>query len=227
MINIDVDIDQSREGPLLRFAVRDTGIGIAAEHLGKLFTPFTQADASTTRKYGGTGLGLTITKKMAEILGGDVSAVSQEGAGSTFTLTVRNALDHTDEIGELAGDGPLVLIIDDEANARDLVKRSLARLNFSTRSTVNGRSGLQLARAIKPALIMLDIRLPDLSGWLVLEALKHDPLTAHIPVIVLTIEDDRARALALGASEHLLKPADRDAVAAAAQRFARASSAAA
>ncbi|HVY04220.1 MAG TPA: response regulator, partial [Caulobacterales bacterium] len=91
----------------------------------------------------------------------------------------------------------------------------------------NGRAGLQLARTVKPALVLLDIRLPDLSGWLVLEALKHDPATADIPVVVLTIEDDRARALALGASEHLLKPADRDAIMAAAQRFARKAPAAA
>jgi CheY-like chemotaxis protein len=210
----------SAAGEFLSFVVSDTGIGMTEEQIGKLFQAFSQADSSTTRKYGGTGLGLAITKKMANLLGGDVTVTSEPGKGSVFTLTVRLKLVNELEMPELGGDGPLVLIIDDEAAARDIIKRALARLNFRTRSVGLGRHGLQTARAVKPALIVLDIRLPDLSGWLVLEALKAEPETANIPVIVLTIEDDRARALALGAVEHLLKPVDRDILTASAQRHA-------
>jgi signal transduction histidine kinase/ActR/RegA family two-component response regulator len=221
-IVLDAGIEQGRAGRMLRFSVRDTGIGISAEQLPRLFQAFTQADGSTTRKFGGTGLGLAITRRLAQILGGDVEVDSTPGAGSTFTLTALAALDQGDgESDELGGDGPLVLIIDDESAARDLVRRSLARLSFSTRSAADGRQGLRLARMLSPALILLDIRLPDLSGWLVLEALKSDPATADIPVVVLSIEDDRGRSLALGAREHLLKPADRDALAAAAARHCK------
>jgi PAS domain S-box-containing protein len=212
----------------IEFAVSDTGIGMSPEQQANLFQPFTQADATTTRRYGGTGLGLAITRRLAQLLGGDVTVESREGVGSTFLLTVSAALDadRTAEEPKAEGDehiesGRGVLVIDDEADARRLVKHALSRLGFGVAMAATAAAGLRLARANQPALIVLDIRLPDRSGWSVLEELKQDPATASIPVIVLSIEDDRARALSLGACDHFTKPANREPLAAAVLRCAR------
>ncbi|MEQ1618851.1 MAG: response regulator, partial [Terricaulis sp.] len=117
--------------------------------------------------------------------------------------------------------GPLVLLIEDETDAREIAARALTRAGFSVQGVGGGEAGLALARAKAPALVLLDIFLPDRSGWRVLESLKQDPDTREIPVIVLSVNEDRARALALGAAEHLVKPADRDRLAAAVMRLAR------
>ncbi|MGE0597519.1 MAG: hybrid sensor histidine kinase/response regulator [Hyphomonadaceae bacterium] len=212
------------------FVVRDTGIGMAPEHLARLFQPFVQADPSITQQYGGTGLGLTITRRLAQLLGGDVSVESKLGEGAVFTLHVplnfadaAKALGAAAQIDALQGpdSGPLVLVIEDEADARDLAARALTRAGFAVQGVGGGDAGLAMARAAMPALILLDIYLPDRSGWRVLQALKHDPKTQDIPVIVLSVNEDRAHALSLGAAEHIVKPADRDHLAAAVMRYAR------
>jgi PAS domain S-box-containing protein len=209
------------DGDWLEIGVRDTGIGMTEEQVARLFNPFTQAEATTSRKYGGTGLGLALTRRMMQLLGGDVHVKSAEGQGSTFTL--RMPARWTDvESAEDAGNGRMALVIDDEESARDLVQRSLTRLGFDVRGAGRGQQGLDLAQAISPDVIVLDINLPDMSGWDVLTALHEAPESAGIPVIVLSIDDDRQRALALGACEHLVKPVDRDVLAAVAARVARA-----
>ncbi|MFN3462676.1 MAG: ATP-binding protein [Terricaulis sp.] len=210
--------------------VRDSGIGMSKEHVSRLFQPFIQADPSITQQYGGTGLGLTITRRLAQLLGGDVKVKSTLGEGSAFTLHVpvdladaSVALGAAAKIDDMQGheDAPLVIVIEDEADARELAARALTRAGFAVQGVGGGEAGLALARAKSPALVLLDIFLPDRSGWRVLQSLKHDPKTQDIPVVVLSVNEDRAHALALGAAEHIVKPADRDMLAATVMRYAR------
>jgi PAS domain S-box-containing protein len=220
--------DHTGAGDWLEIAVSDTGIGMSEEQLARLFNAFVQADASTARRFGGTGLGLAITRSTIELLGGEVRVTSALGKGSTFALRLpaiapANATPVRVDIAAAAGQGRdrTVLVIDDEESARDLAARSLVRLGFSVRVAASGEEGMALARLLHPSLIVLDINLPDMRGYEVLEALAA-PETADIPVIVHSIDDDRQRALAAGACQHLVKPANRDVLAAAALRFARA-----
>jgi signal transduction histidine kinase len=214
----------------LVITVRDTGIGMSKEHMGRLFQPFVQADPSITQQYGGTGLGLTITRRLTQLLGGDVTVKSALGEGSAFTLHVpanfadaSAALGAAAKVDEIQGaeDAPLVIVIEDEPDARELAARALTRAGFAVLGVGGGEAGLALARTKKPALVLLDIFLPDRSGWRVLQSLKHDPKTQDIPVVVLSVNEDRAHAMSLGAAEHIVKPADRDMLAATVMRFAR------
>jgi len=201
----------------INLAVADSGIGMTAEQLGRLFQPFTQADASTTRKYGGTGLGLTITRRFCQMMGGDIGVRSVAGAGSTFTirLPARVADDggaagpHSPRSAEGADAGPLVLVIDDDAAVRDLMGRLLAREGFRVAYAADGAAGLRIARRDRPEVITLDVMMPGLDGWAVLTELKSDPAVADIPVIMVTFVGDRNLGYALGASDYLTKPIDR------------------
>jgi PAS domain S-box-containing protein len=207
----------------IEITVVDTGVGMSAEQVAKLFQPFVQAEASTSQKYGGTGLGLAITRRLAQLLGGDVAVVSAIGAGSTFTLRV--PADYEMAIPETAPavtGGPTVLVIDDAAEARDLVQRALTRMGFDVRCAGTVADGHDYAQRLKPAAIVLDVGLPDGSGWDLLQRFKDDDALRAIPVIVHSIEDDATRSLALGAVLHLRKPVDRAELAAAVARFARA-----
>jgi PAS domain S-box-containing protein len=220
--------DAATEGDWLEIAVVDTGIGMSEEQVARLFTAFVQADATTARRFGGTGLGLAITRSMMELLGGVVSVRSAPGKGSTFMLRFpaiapRNLAPARVDIAAAAGAGRdrVVLVIDDEESARDLAGRSLLRLGFAVRAAATATEGLALARALNPNLILLDINLPDMKGFKVLEELAAGGHTAEIPIIVHSVNDERQRTLSAGACEHLVKPADRDVLAAAALRFAR------
>jgi PAS domain S-box-containing protein len=215
-------------GDWIEIAVTDTGIGMNEEQVSRLFNAFVQADVMTARRYGGTGLGLAITRRMMRMLGGDVNVDSAPGKGSTFTLrlpAMLHAAPAPARINASAAVGQgrerVVLLIDDEESARDLTSRSLSRLGFSVRAAVTGEEGARLAHELRPSLILLDINLPDISGWDVLTVLKTGDCS-DLPVIVHSVDDNRQRALSSGACEHLVKPADRDVLAAAALRFARA-----
>jgi CheY-like chemotaxis protein len=207
----------------LEFKVRDTGIGISQQNLKSLFSAFTQATEKTSASYGGTGLGLVITRNMAQLLGGDVTAESVLGEGSVFTLTVRSGL-HAVPANDDArrGTGPLVLHIEDEANARDLVARALSSLPYTVQQTSEGRRGVTIARTERPALILLDIQLSDMTGWQVLSELRAHPATADIPVVVVSVDGDRKRSFEHGACEHLTKPCSSAQFAATVLRHARA-----
>ena len=214
--------------PWLVFHVKDTGIGLTPEQLGRLFQAFVQADASTSRKYGGTGLGLIISRRFCQIMGGDISVASDYGHGSTFTVRLpRRVADKSkpglESVGEKSrppqalalasppGDFPaVVLAIDDDPNALDLIQRGLGKEGFSVHVASNGEDGVRLARELRPDVITLDVLMPGMDGWAVLKALKGDPLTEHIPVIMLSMVDDKDMGYALGASDYLSKPFDRD-----------------
>jgi signal transduction histidine kinase/CheY-like chemotaxis protein len=209
-------------GGLVAFEVQDSGIGMTPDQLDRLFNPYTQADSSIEQRFGGTGLGLAITRRLAERLGGDVTAASTPGAGSTFTLTLSQRLDPVmAEWEEAVNEGPFVLIVDDEPDARQLALRSLRRAGFVAQALASAEEGLKLVAERKPALILLDLNLPGRSGWEMLASLKANPSTAIIPVILVSIDVTREAALMAGAADVFQKPFDRQALAAAALRLAR------
>jgi signal transduction histidine kinase/ActR/RegA family two-component response regulator len=230
--HIEIRLDRRRHQGVeqIFIAVADTGIGMSQEQMGRLFQPFVQADPSITQRFGGTGLGLTITRRLAQLLGGDVIVESTPGRGALFTLHIpadfadaskaQGAVADVDAI-QGAAEAPLIIVIEDEPDARELAARALTRAGFAVLGVGGGEAGLALVRSKTPALVLLDIFLPDRSGWRVLQSLKHDPKTQDIPVVVLSVNEDRAHALALGAAEHLVKPADRDQLAATVMRLAR------
>jgi CheY-like chemotaxis protein len=204
--------------PTITFAVRDTGIGMTAEQISRLFQAFAQADSSTARKYGGTGLGLAITKQFCEMMGGSVEVQSEPGKGSTFTIRLPaevtkgwppEAASPSPAIAS-ASNGPCVLVVDDDPNARRLIERTLRDEGYSLHFASNAKDGLRLAREVGPAAITLDVMMPETDGWSMLSSLKADPVLARIPVIMVTIVGEKELGFALGASEYLIKPIDRN-----------------
>jgi signal transduction histidine kinase/CheY-like chemotaxis protein len=199
----------------IQIAVADTGIGMTAEQQAKLFEEFTQADSSTARQYGGTGLGLAITRKLARMMGGDVTVTSEPGKGSVFTIRLpahgdARARSSTGSDGRRSPTAGCVLVIDDDATARELIADHLKAEGFSVVTAAGGIEGLKLAKELRPTAITLDVMMPDLDGWSVLAALRQDPELAEIPVIMITIVDEHRRGIALGAAGYLTKPIDRE-----------------
>ncbi len=206
-------------GDRIRIRVSDTGIGMTPEQLGKLFQAFTQADASTTRKYGGTGLGLVISRKFCQIMGGDISVESRPGIGTTFIVDlpviVQPQADPAvvpDAKSVPARPAPAgrktILIIDDDPDAADLMARALDRSGFATIRASKGGEGIVMAQQQQPDAITLDVMMPGMDGWSVLSVLKSDQLTAKIPVVMVTMLQDRQLGYALGAADFLTKPVD-------------------
>jgi len=213
-VSLEVARIENGGTPFVSFVVTDTGIGMDENQLGRLFRRFTQADASTTRRFGGTGLGLSITKAFANMLGGDVTVESTPGKGSVFTLKLpvdaqeRQGVDaqSRDELADMGADGDAILIVDDDPNARALLSRFVTREGFTARTAADGPTGLKLARALRPRAVLLDVMMPHMDGWAVLSALKGDPDTADIPVIMETIVHEKGLAFSLGAQDYLTKP---------------------
>jgi CheY-like chemotaxis protein/two-component sensor histidine kinase len=199
----------------MEIAVADTGIGMTPEQQAKLFEEFTQADSSTARQYGGTGLGLAITRRLARMMGGDVTVASEPGKGSVFTVRLPASAD-TQAKSSIGSDGrrsptaDSVLVIDDDATARELIADHLKAEGFSVVTAAGGVEGLKRAKELRPTAITLDVMMPDLDGWSVLGALRQDPELADIPVIMITIVDEHRRGIALGAAGYLTKPIDRE-----------------
>ncbi len=221
-ILLGVTREARRDGDWLRLSVRDTGIGIARENLRKLFQNFSQAEAWTSSKYGGTGLGLALTQKLCRLMGGDVTVESELGQGSCFTIRLPASLAETvqrragaEQPGEpaqadAAQRRDIVLVIDDDPAVLDLMQRILMKEGFRPVLADDPRQAMSLARAVKPSVVILDVLMPGMNGWEVLRALKSDAELETVPVVMLTIVDDRRTGLALGAAEHLVKPIDRD-----------------
>jgi PAS domain S-box-containing protein len=204
--------DAGAAGGTVRIAVRDRGIGMTPEQLGRLFEAFGQAEESTSKRFGGTGLGLAISRQFCRLMGGDITVTSEPGQGSTFlvTLPLRVGAAAVEAAPAAAGSGTAgtVLVIDDAAEMHDLLRRSLVRDGYRVESALSGAAGIERARDVRPDAIILDVIMPNMDGWSVLTALKADAALADIPVIMLTMLDDRKLGFALGASEYLTKPVD-------------------
>ncbi|WP_114240556.1 response regulator [Dyella sp. C9] len=234
---------------VLAIAVSDTGIGIPPDKVQKIFKAFEQVDASTSRQYGGTGLGLTISKRIVELLDGDIVLHSDVGQGSTFTILLplrgpsspvatpgaasaaapapapratTSALlpdsieDDRDQVQ--AGDTSILIIEDDPVFARilaDMVRRK----GYRVLAAADGESGLQLAHRYRPTGILLDVMLPGMDGWTVIERLKDDPATRHVPVHFISAVDEANRGRELGAVGFLTKPVSREAISSAFDRL--------
>jgi signal transduction histidine kinase len=200
-----------REGDNIKFCVADNGIGMTEEQVQKLFQPFIQADSSTTRRYGGTGLGLAITKQFTEMMGGTLQVESEFGIGSTFTFSLPahakpQSQSETETPDLLQGDG-IVLVIDEEAQVRKMLKNHLSKLGYAVAVATNEDESLKLAYKLRPDAIILNVQMADMKGWQILSTLKNDSLMEHIPVILITMEEDKQKGYAMGATNCIDKSA--------------------
>ncbi len=209
-----ITLSARAEGEDAVLTVSDSGIGMTAEQMARLFEPFTQADASTTRKYGGTGLGLVISRRFARMMGGDITVASEAGEGTTFTVRLaRHVPEPAAEEGavpESVGTGAAgtVLVIDDDPHVHDLLQRALTKKGYRVDAALNGAAGLARAREEPPDAILLDVLMPEMDGWEVLSVLKGDPSLASIPVVMVSMVDEQGLGLSLGASDYMTKPVD-------------------
>jgi CheY-like chemotaxis protein len=216
-IRLKIDRQKRPEGERIIFCVADEGIGMTKDQLQKLFQPFTQADASTTRRYGGTGLGLTITKQFCQMMGGTLSVDSEFGQGSTFTINLPTQAKITSTHkppSKLKADSKeshgVILVIDDDAAVRDKLQHDLSKQGYSVAVAEDGPEGLKLANKLTPDAILLDVHMPDMDGWRVLSMLKHDILLTHIPVIMISMEEHKQKGYALQATDYITKPVSRE-----------------
>jgi signal transduction histidine kinase/CheY-like chemotaxis protein len=230
-IALVVQGEQEDGADWVRMSVSDAGIGIPPEKIDHVFEEFSQADDTTTRDYGGTGLGLPISRRFCQLMGGDITVESTVGEGSTFTI--RLPLQVAEESGTAAaaaeapaavtpepGQERVVLVIDDDPSALDLIGRTLQGAGVRVVTASDGEEGLNLARTLHPAAITLDALMPGMDGWEVLRELKDDRETRDIPVLMVTMTDDRKLGYALGATEFLTKPVERSHLVGLLERYA-------
>lgn len=209
-ISVSADVNSSANELVLR--VSDTGIGMTAEQTARLFEPFQQADNGTSKAFGGAGLGLALSRRFCRLMGGDVAVESFPGQGSVFTIRLPRRQRTAGEASPAAAvefAEPVVLVIDDDPNARELIRRTVERDGFHVATAASGEEGLRLARELRPVLITLDVKMPGMDGWTVLNRIKTDPALSDTPVIMVSILDNRNLGYALGAADYLLKPVDR------------------
>ena len=211
------------EAQQLLVEVEDTGIGIERQYLDTIFQEFRQADGSTSRSFEGTGLGLAIVKKTARLLGGDVTVASEPGKGSLFSLWLpldgRSAAGGNDRLlaASLSNERPptqlqrrSVLVVDDDPEAVSLIASHLSLAGFETLTALNGSDAVRLARVKRPFAITLDIMMPEMDGWEVMRELKGHPETSDIPVVIISLSDDRETGIALGAVGVITKPVGKE-----------------
>jgi signal transduction histidine kinase/CheY-like chemotaxis protein len=217
VITLAVHCQKNEGGDRIHFKVRDTGIGMTPEQMGKLFQAFSQADSSVTSKYGGTGLGLAISRHFCQMMGGDVRVESELGQGTTFTVELPQTVRLSSELavakitasGEREKYAATLLVIDDDPTTYAIMQREFAGSEVQVVRACDGEEGLQKARALRPDLITLDVIMPGMDGWEVLAKLKSDPELAPIPVIMLTILDEQKKGFSLGVADYMVKPAEK------------------
>ena len=219
--------------PLVEFSVTDSGIGMTPEQKDRLFQTFYQGDSSTTRKYGGTGLGLAITRRFVQMMGGEITVQSALGSGSTFRVRLPQRITGSFTVEEsallasragaaieaLKPAPQAMLVIDDDPNVYDMMERILSREGLDVYGAATGKEGLALARKLKPVVIALDIMMPGMDGWSVLQAIRADPELKDTRVVIVSMLDERPLGMALGADDYLTKPLRREQLLACIQRL--------
>jgi PAS domain S-box-containing protein len=226
-ITIAAQID--KDSGDVRVSVEDCGIGIPNDLIESLFEPFVQADASTTRKYGGTGLGLPISRRFSRLLGGDLTVVSRPGVGSTFTMRIPaifpDAQSQPTSSAAVSGkaDQPvgaegIAVVVDDDSNTRVLLARVLKKQGLRTIECSSGEEGFEAVKKYRPLFVTLDIQMHGIDGWTMLSKLKSDEEVCTVPVILITVLEEKLRGFRLGAAEYLTKPINIEALTGAIQR---------
>jgi diguanylate cyclase (GGDEF)-like protein/PAS domain S-box-containing protein len=232
MVGVDVYKEINIEGrypwampglEFVKFSIWDTGIGISPEDNEKIFDEFEQANSTFSRKYGGAGLGLALTKKLVELHGGNITVESIPGEGSTFSFLIPVTSPVESKAPETVGavdlnfpwmkeDAPLILVVEDDLPSAEILTLHLTQAGYKVAHAFDGEEALKKARSLKPFAITLDVMLPHKDGWEVLQELKSDHETAEIPVIIHSVVNNKELAFALGATDYLLKPLDRKAL---------------
>lgn len=218
-----VDLRISAIGSEVEIEVQDTGVGIAAEDLGIVFEEFRQVGDHDVQQQG-TGLGLALTKRLVEAHSGSIRVQSVVGHGSTFIVSMPSGVEasaaapmaaRSDEFSapRLAAGGPTpILLIEDDPSAVRLLREYLEPSGYAVHAAATGAVGLDLARDLRPAAVILDVLLPGMDGWEILRQIKADPALSNLPVIIVTVVDEREIGLALGAADYIVKPIRRDAL---------------
>jgi PAS domain S-box-containing protein len=215
-VTVRVERVKSGGSEWLRIRVTDTGIGITPEQHQKLFQSFVQADDTTTRKYGGTGLGLAISQRFCQMMGGSISVQSEPGKGSTFTLQLPVKVVPIPEVPVVpqtpvptaAPVQPLILVVNNDLQVQELLRRFLTKESYLVETASDRTEALSVARQTHPAVIILDLEMPDREIWTLMEELKAEPATAQTPVILFALDNEADRGYALGTADHLTKPID-------------------
>jgi len=219
---VTIAITPMADPAFIETSVKDTGIGIGADDIPQLFREFKQLDSSTTREFGGTGLGLAITKRLCELMGGKVRVESELGVGSRFILDlpvrvpppipmpVQATSASPSEPAPVNSSEQVILAIDDDPDILRVLADSLRDTGFRIVGASSGEEGIALARKMRPHLITLDIMMPHMDGWSVLQVLKNDPMLRSIPVYIVSIVDNKALAFSLGVAGYIMKPFRRD-----------------
>ena len=218
-----VGIMATRADAMVQVAVWDTGVGIAVDDQQRIFEAFQQVGQGLAGKTEGTGLGLPLAKKFVELHGGTIWVESTPGHGSTFTFTlpIAGAASHVpspaiqedmarDRVVEPASAGPLVLVVEDDPRGADLLRIYLAEAGYTVDVARDGAEGLEKIRRLTPGAVVLDILLPKLDGWAFLTQVKADPVTREVPIIIVSIIDQKGKGFALGAADYLIKPVQKD-----------------
>ncbi len=225
---VTLEVKRAADGGSLEFVVIDSGIGMSADQKEHLFQSFYQGDSSATRKYGGTGLGLAISRRFIQMMGGEVSVVTSLGAGSTFRVRLPAQVSGQalpPETPPTAAHAPeeaapqSMLVIDDDPNVYDMMERILSREGLDVYGAATGKEGLALARRLKPVVIALDIMMPGMDGWAVLQAIRADPELKDTRVVIVSMLDEKPLGMALGADDYLTKPLRREQLLACIQRL--------
>jgi len=202
-----IELTALASGGAICFAVRDYGRGIAPEDHQLIFEKFHQLDSSLTRNVGGTGLGLPICKALVEEHGGSIWIESTLGNGATLSFTLPLASNASPVVASRNDPSqPVILVVDDSATVRETLRQTLENEGYLVAEADGGAAALQLARFLQPKLMTLDVMMPDLDGFDVIQVLRNDPLTRDLPVLFISATVERERGLALGGSGFLTKP---------------------
>jgi len=216
-VSLEIERELRQAEDWFLFRVRDTGIGLSSDQMGRLFQNFSQAEPTIQKNFGGTGLGLAISQCFCQMMGGKISVESELNRGSTFTVEIPA---NTRSLKISADEPPVavpsstpsnkILVIDDDPMMRDWMERTFSPRGFEVWIAEDGETGLRLARELRPAVITLDVIMPGMDGWELLTHIKADPTTSQIPVIIISMLDEQNRGFALGAAEYIMKPVDKD-----------------